>query len=117
MLLGFSLIHYVRESKREIKKIKKYTSKPREMEKKTTKNREVDRNQLKNRSHTERKTKRAIKWRGGRPCRRCDPREGVPVPSLMLSLYKVRAFYLYSTVMFGISFEGEPEPLFSLAAV
>lgn len=37
MLLGFSLIHYVRESKREIKKIKKYTSKPREMEKKRQK--------------------------------------------------------------------------------
>lgn len=99
---------------------KKYRGKQKEM-KKT--HREVKRNHLRNRSHTQRgKNKESNKvkreWRGGRPCHQCDPREGVPVLYLALSLYKVRAFYLYSTVMFGISFEGgECEPLFSLAAV
>ena len=32
--------------------------------------------------------------------------EGVPVLYLALLLYKVRGFYLYGNVMFGISFEG-----------
>lgn len=99
----------------DIKK-KKYTSKPKVM-KKTQGGRE--KSTQKQIIHPQRgKQKRAIKWRGGRPCYRCDPREGVPVLYLTLSLYKVRAFYLYSTVMFGISFEGgECEPLLSLAAV
>lgn len=49
---------------------------------------------------------------------RGDPREGVPVLYRTLPFYKVRAFYLYSRVMFGISFKGGgDEPLFSLAAV
>lgn len=30
---------------------------------------------------------------------------------------RVRVFYLYSAVMFGISFRGEPDPLFLQAAV
>lgn len=39
----------------------------------------------------------------GRPCHQSDPREGVPVLYLTL---QSQSFYLYSTVMFGISFDG-----------
>lgn len=88
-----------------------YRSKPKNMKKKKKKHPTVRSNEIRTKiNHSLRmKTKRAIKTengegrRGGRPCHDCDPREGVPV----LYHAQVRSFYLYSTVMFGISFEGE----------
>ena len=94
-----------REDRRERKRgaYKKYKDKLKEMEKHC----EVKRNWLENSSHTPReKQKKGNTDEGERVRRRGEDVEGVPVLYLALLLYKVRGFYLYGNVMFGISFQG-----------